>query len=478
MSPATIVSLESPKAAERKLRTFIRKIIFRSDKPNTRVRSYSTLFGGLIGAVWAIVLAYSFLTPPSYTSKMTLNLPASGTNASVSLDAIGDASSNTASPFAIGSISPKVIYKAIATSARVRGMAAKSLGISYAEMAQPKVVLIDETALILISVTGASPEQAQVQAEALLAALQSQLDILRRDEIDRRIAVVEASLVSVRSDLKDAREALISFQAESPVVSMEQFQSLLDTIEDQRQIISKAKAERDDVMTRRNRLSEILAISPRQAADALRLQSDPRFIAATNDLATALVDHGTASGMWGARHPKVVSARARILSSHAAMAKLGVEVLGKDGKEIVGQLMLSGSSDRAALFRTVVELDAQAAGIDRSIASAEATLAERLLHLDEQSAAAAHLADLERDHKIAEAVFSSALARIDTGRQDLYASYPLLQVVAPPSRPEAPSTPNKLFAFTGGVLAFVLILFAMAMVWLRQPVRQKILKNL
>jgi len=478
MSPAKIVKLERPQAAEHKLRTLIRRIILWSGKPGTRLRRYLTLFGGLIGAVWLIVLSYSFLTPPSYTSTMTLNLPATGTNSSVSLDTIGNASSNATSPFAIGSISPKVIYKTIATSTRVRGLAAKSLGISYAEMAQPKVELIDETALMIISATAGSPEDAQSQAEALLAALQTQLDMLRRDEMDRRIAVVEASLVSVRNDLKNARNALITFQAASPVVSKEQYQSLIKTIGDQRQLIAKARAEHDDVVTRRSRLSEILGISPQLAADALRLQSDPRFTATTQDLATALVDHGAASEKWGHKHPLVVSARARILSSRAAMVKLGLDVLGADGSEIVNQLLLSGSTDRAALFRNVVELDVKAAGLGRSIASATTTLAERMRDLDKQSAAAARLADLERDHKIAEAVFSSALARIDTGRQDLYASYPLLQVVAPASHPESPSSPRKLFAFAGGILATILILIAMVLAWLRQPVLRKILKKL
>ncbi len=49
---------------------------------------------------------------------------------------------------------------------------------------------------------------------------------------------------------------------------------------------------------------------------------------------------------------------------------------------------------------------------------------------------AARMEDLKKDHLVAEAVFSSALARVDTNKADLFASYPIAQVLAPPDLPK------------------------------------------
>ena len=65
---------------------------------------------------------------------------------------------------------------------------------------------------------------------------------------------------------------------------------------------------------------------------------------------------------------------------------------------------------------------------------------------------AARLEDLKKDHLIAEAVFSSALARVDTNKADIFASYPIVQTLAPPDLPSRPSQPRVLYAILGGVV--------------------------
>ena len=92
-------------------------------------------------------------------------------------------------------------------------------------------------------------------------------------------------------------------------------------------------------------------------------------------------------------------------------------------------------------------------------------------------AQASELADLQRDHHIAEAVFSSALARIDTNKQDPFASYPLVQTLAEPSLPKRPSSPSLMIALAGALAASVLTIMAFALAWLRQPLLDRLLRK-
>ncbi|HEY8578299.1 MAG TPA: hypothetical protein VIL72_00330, partial [Beijerinckiaceae bacterium] len=99
---------------------------------------------------------------------------------------------------------------------------------------------------------------------------------------------------------------------------------------------------------------------------------------------------------------------------------------------------------------------------------------ERLARLSE---AAATLEDLQKKQLVAEAVYSSAAARLDTNRADVYASYPLLQVLAEPNLPERPSSPRWLFAIIGIIGGTGLATLAWVMAWLYQLFVLKRLKS-
>ena len=91
--------------------------------------------------------------------------------------------------------------------------------------------------------------------------------------------------------------------------------------------------------------------------------------------------------------------------------------------------------------------------------------------------AASHLDDLKRDVQVAEAVFSSALARIDTSKADFFASYPMIQTLDPPLMPRRPSSPVPVLAVAGGLGASFFIIAALVLTWLRIGLLQRILKS-
>ena len=109
-----------------------------------------------------------------------------------------------------------------------------------------------------------------------------------------------------------------------------------------------------------------------------------------------------------------------------------------------------------------------------SVGAAEhAALSQRLsetrAHRDALIAPAARLEDLQRDFAVAEAVFASAIARSQSGKTDLFASYPLVQVLEDPSLPEDPSSPRDKLAIAAGGAATFFFLFGLGLGWLRRP---------
>ena len=456
--------------------TVIRNILLWQGSAAFRMRRYLLVFGLPLLGLWTAVAAYIILTPKTYVSEMTLNLPGAASSSNVSLDSIGQASTSSGNPFSSAAMSPKVIYKSIAEGAHVRGLAARIVG-KKGMLAMPRIKLIDETAIMQFSVTAGCPEAAQHEGEALLHALQQYLDILRKDEVERRAKSVKESLKEVSRNLAEARSKLLAYQAQSDIISPEQFNAQVANAEGMRQKRAELRAEQRRTASEAESLGALLGISPADATLALKVQGDPRFSSLYAELAVATTDETSSRSKWGARHPRVVAAAARTAAARRAVAAMAAKQGGKRGSRIVSDLLLSDSRDRAELFRRLVETAGAAAGLEGQIASIEETLRASEIDLRVQGQQAARLEDLQRDHKIAEAVFSSALARVDTNRQDIYASYPLLQVLTEPSLPDKAVSPKPLFAVAGALLATLFILLALGLAWIRQPLLQKLLKN-
>ena len=455
----------------------LRRFLLKSGRKTTRKCRYFISFGLPIVLIWSAVISYAKFTPKTYTSEMTLNLPGSVSNSSVSLDQIGQTSTSSGSPFSSVSMSPKVIYKTIAESSRVLGLAAKVLGDPARTIPKPTIQLIEETALMNFAMNGPSPKIAQARAEALLVAVEQQLDILRKDEIERRSNSIRQSLVEVESNLQHARNALLNFQQNVGMVSIDQFRNIVENSEVLRQKIGQLRAEVEKAKFQNKSYSEILGITTADAAIALQVQADPRYSTLSNELSLALTEDGANRAKWGVNHPKRMESATRVRAARDQITSIAMVLTGKGGKRVIEHLLLSQSKDRSDLFRTMVETEAQINGLNAQLGSLEFAARDHDVMLARQTANAAKLEDLERDHKIAEAVFSSALARVDTNRQDIYASYPLLQVLSPASLPKNPSSPKVIYAIGGGAAGTFFLLIALVFTWIRQPILRKILKS-
>ena len=440
-----------------------------------RLPRYALIFAVGAGALWTPIGAYLAMTPPSFTSEVSLILPGSGAQASVNLADLGQASSSSASAFSSSRISPTQTYKRLLAANRTLERAAKVLGIPRQSLGAPRIKLVDETSLIHFEMAGPSPEGAQDRADAILEVFLEELDSLRQDELGHRERAARLAIAGYEQAVSDLRTEIATLQAESGLVSFDHYQELVSERDALAGRLEDARAEVDASGAAIASLSDRLGMDARIAALNLRLHADPEF----QELAGALADQSSVlaenRGRYGARHPKVTHATHAVAGTQARLRDRSRAVAGDGAGVEIARLDISPDPARAAQLSALVDhaTDAEAkaataASLERQLAAADARAA-RLAPL------AARLDDLSRDYQVAEAVFASALARSDTSKADVYASYPLVQVLADASLPEAPTSPKPKIAIAAGVAASLMLLMALTLAWVRRPLIDRLL---
>lgn len=425
-------------------------------------------------AFWGSALLYLKLTPPTYTSHSAINLPSSGSAANVNLPGIGEASYENSSPYAISSSQdPRESYKFIAQSEPVMQAAAAHLNMSLREFGKPRIKIIDNTTIMEVDFKGASPDEARNKSLAFYQFLEARLNQLRTQEAIRRDGSFQAGLSSSQKKLEIAHKRLSDYKARSGLSSNEQINELIVNVEQLRRQRAEILAQQQQVSTRLRQLSANLNLSAQQATDAFVLQTDQTFQQNSKDYSEASAGLVILGSKFLPNHPTVVAQKAKRDATQEALLARSQSLLGRPvSQATLKQYNLSSTNFDAAretLFQELVTvqadqqgLQAQAQAIDQQIAQFEV----RLKNLAQQEST---LDALKRDVQVAEAVFSSTLARSDIGRSsNAFGSYPLTQTLIESTLPETPSSPKEKFVLLGAALGSLFSTTGLVSLWLRK----------
>ncbi|WP_240453923.1 hypothetical protein [Chachezhania antarctica] len=476
MTRPTLKSVPVPSLVRLPFRELSFLRLLRGGRPNDagRLPRYIGLFAIGAACIWAPITSYLEMAPLRFTSSMSLILPGSGASASVNLDRIGQASSYANSPFTSSSVSPTETYKRLLGADRIVRAAAGTMDMRAQDFGQARVELVDQTGLIHVSVTGNSPEDAKARGDALLGAFFAEIEALRTDEITLREDGGRDAIEQYRQSVLATRDEISRLQRETGLISAEQYQALVAETEVLAQRVRDLGAKLDEKTEAVEALQGALNTDARLAAAALRLHADTVFTTLTqamSEQASALAEY---RGQFGENHPKVRTARQGYDAALAQAMARAAAITDLDATTLAA-LDLSHVGSRAGLLSDLVTLDAERAGLKaehaaltRRLESAEV----RKLGLIEP---AARLEDLQRDFSVAEAVFASAMARTQTSKNDLFASYPLVQVLEDPSLPFEPSSPRRKLAVAAGGAATVFLLMGLLLGWLRRPLISRLL---
>ena len=440
-----------------------------------RLPRYALIFVLVLAGLWTPIIAYLRLTPPTYTSDVSLILPGSGAQASVNLADLGQASSSAASAFSSTRISPTQTYKRLLAANRTLERAASQLKLDRSALGAPRIKLVDETSLIHFSMKGGSPEEAQARADAILAVFLDELDVLRQDELAHREQAARVAIVDYELAVEKLRQDIAVVQRESGLVSFDHYKDIVNERDDLAGRVEEARSELRSADASMLALSRLLGIDADVAALNLRLLADPQFQELSQTLADQNAVLAEAEGRFGSRHPVVTSALHALAGTKKSLSARGQMIAGTSVVLASAKLDFAPNPQRSALLADLVNMAAECESKSHALDAIENQLAMVNAQIGALAPQAARLDDLSRDYQVAEAVFASALARVDTSKAEVYASYPLVQVLADASLPDRAVSPRPKIAIAAGAVSTLMALMALVLAWIRRPLISKLL---
>ena len=445
----------------------------RGRMPAVRRNRYVIMAAPVIAGIWLLAIGVILLTPARYTSHMTLILPGAGSGGSINLEKIGQATSASASPFAGTGLSPTESYKRLLGNDRTLEAAAALLRQPVTTFSPPKIKLIDQTSLIEVDVTADSAALARDRAVALRTAFLSTLEQLRRDEAAKRETADRMFILNLQAKARDAQARLLAFQAETGLVSVEQFNNrigALDALRD-RENLQRTLTRQSAATTAR--MAQTLGASTTTARQAMVLKGDPVFQALLARYAAIETQGAEKGATLGDGHVVMAELNAQDRGLRDAMVARGRTLTGLSAKTLLSFADVSVADGRARLLEAMVSSDGNLVGAAAALADIRQQIKEQSSNSGERVEQASQLAELNRDLRVAEAVFSSALARLDMNKSDPFASYPLVQTIEEPTLPKEKSSPSPKMVLAGAVLATLMNLIGFGLLWLRKPTPRK-----
>lgn len=413
-----------------------------------------------------LAIAYMRLLPKQYTCEWSAILPGAGAETRVNIDSIGQAQSSSSSPFSDKTLSPKANYKEIALSRTVLSDAAKRAGVSLEEFGEPHIKLVDQASIIIFQVTAGTAKESLARSRALFDSFRARLDQLRSEEMTTRNDALRNNISTVEIALQRARKRLLDLETESGLASTEQYNQLVTSIEVLRREQANARASVAERASQFEVIRKELAIDPAYAAKILRASADPEIRSLSTALANAKSAYAEIAQRFGPTYPRVVDARNKVVSIQTELRK---EMRQFD--EVPDALLhevLIDNERVLAVFVDLVQKHAEKVGAEARLAEIDQIMSEIEKRRVRLGAIAARLDDLQRDHMIANAVFSSALARLDASKSDHYGSYPIVQILSEPTLPVDPSSPRLIFAVIGAGMGTLLSACGWFFSWLHQ----------
>lgn len=444
-------------------------------KSETNSKSWQLyLLAGIVAnvAIWSSSLLFLKVKPLTYSSQYTVTLPTSGSTTNVNLPNIGVASYENSSPYAAITQDPRENYKLIAESEAVIKAAANQLNMPLDKFGKPKVKIVNNTTLMEFELKGASPEEAQNKSWAVYKALEANLTKLRSQEVAQRDASYQATLGSSQRKLEVAQKRLSEYKARSGLNSSDQVNQLSINIEQLRRQRAELTAQHKQASNRLVQLSTNLNLSAQQATDAFVLQSDQLFqqnLKDYSDASTVLVVSGS---KFMPDHPAMISEEAKRDAAQTALITRSQALLGRPvGQATLQQFNLSNTnsgSARETLFKEVVTVQADQQGLKAQSQELDQQIAQLESRLKVMAQQESTLTALQRDLQISETVFSSTLARLDLGKSNVFASYPLIQILTEPSLPSNSAELNENFVLMGAALGSLFLTTGTVSLWLRK----------
>ena len=418
------------------------------------------------GLVWLAAFLY-LISKPTYSSGLTVSLPPASPRSDISVADIGQAQLDTGNSFGLVTLDPRESYKLLSLSGPVLEVVARELDVEPRLLEkQVDVVLPPNTNLIQFEVQGSSAEAAQDGAQALYRAFLERVNQLRSEEIALRNRIAQEFLAEKIEELNRAEADLANFRAESGLVSLEQLDRIADTLESLRSQQADVSARLASARTRQQQLSATLQLSPADANRAFLLQGDRAFRSTISALGDMQAELAELTATRGRNHPSVLAQQAELTAARQSLE----QSFGQPVSDRTLQLfsLPDDGSQREALLSELIEADASARGLAAQVAELDEQIAALIQRQADLNRRGEELVELDQRAQTLRVVLSSTTGALAIRETDVTATYPLVQLVIPPSLPDKPISPRKSYAVVGAAFGSLLVSLAITLLYIQR----------
>lgn len=428
--------------------------------------------------IWVSSIQYLKVTKPTYTSEFAVILSGASFGVNVNLPEIGQATSSSSSAVSSSTYDARANYEYIFTSEAVVKKAAAIAKVPEAQFSKPRIKLLDNTTIMQFEVTGKSPQDARNKSLALYQAMVYQINFLRSGELNQRKGPTEKTLLAAQNKLEQAQKHLSDYKVRSGLSFPDQIGNLSSNIEQLRRQRAESKAQEKFTSERLQQLAKNMGLSPQEAADAFLLRVDQIFQQNLKDYSEATASLDILITKFGPNHPQVVKETKRQESTLAALLQRSQTLLEKPiTTAILNRLALAASgTSRDTLFQSLVSYQSDLQGLQAQVKTLDSEIKRLENRLETLSQRQSTMENLKRDEQIAEAMFASTLTKLDLGQGDIFAAYPLMQMLVEPSMPDQPTAPKKGFILAGSAVGSIFSTLGLCLLWIRKPWLDKLSK--
>ena len=424
--------------------------------------------------VWLIVAVYWKIAPPKYTSEWGVKILQTEAGVELNLPNIGQASSDFSSAKSPQDTRTDYIY--IASDHSLLEQAAEKIGMSAGDFGEPEMVAEEDGTIISWAVEGDTPLEAQQKAYIFHEILTQKIENLRQAEIKRQEQHAQLILESARQKLDSAEDKLSTYQVSSSLSSEEQIKQLASNLEDLYRQQAELSAQEQGLNNLSQQLGQELELSSAEATAAYQLLEDDVYQQQQAQYAQARAEVANLLSRFTAENPSVVNKQAELEEATLALQQRATfllnRALSRQELERITYLTLDPKvkTVREEVFKDLISNDAEVQKLAAQIQELEKQMAK--LESRQRNIAQEKLTkdSFQRNLQVAEAIFTTTLAELDLGKENVYSLYPPTQLVKEPSLPQEnqPTSPNLRMLFLAGMAGSFLVTTGLMLRWFEQ----------
>ena len=294
-------------------------------------------------------------------------------------------------------------------SANVINAAAKSLNLDPSTLSVPVVKLVDETSFITVEMSGKTSEKSRDNANAIKDAFFTQLNILREDELKRREDSISETVKKYGNEVNSIRSQYNALQVTSGLNSIDQYNTIVNANENLKVKLADSESALAKV---EERLKKELDLSPEAAVITMKLHADPEFTVLIDAAAKAEADYAQASEQFGSNHPKLVDARNKYGGLKRKMESRAAQVTGLNFSSLRKQIDFSAAGQGSTMMAQLLQFNTERQGLEAQNAALRSQFEKQQNYIVSMAPIVSKMENINRDYKLAEAVFTVIITRI------------------------------------------------------------------